>query len=302
MNVTDLRRELNDEPLPEPLDPDILVVLSDVRERGARRKRRLLGGVAVLVAVSLGLTTAIRAGWLGVSSGSYVAGAPSATAGTQSTWIPVSTQSPGSSVSVVTRGPSGEPVTVTPVGPIPDTGVIPAVPYAAVGRSPAVRTIPDNTWVEVVSGVWVATTQTNIVVTSFGKPTISPKAACAAGTGDFGCRGTVHNTNRTPAFGGYQGLSEGGVMVDSVSFEGAPASTKAQLTDGSTYWGVCWRLAGIPGWTFTTWTVPLVPLTGSVSIGPSGSVSLNPTSLLDGPILTIYDASGSEIGRWESAR
>lgn len=302
MNIADLRRELNDEPTPEPLDPEVLVGRADVRQRGVRRARRLLLVASAFVAVAVALTTAVRAGWLGTTSQSYVAGAPSATATSQSTWIPASTQSPENSVSVVTSGPSGQPVTVTPVGSIPQTGVIPAVPYAAVGQAPAVRTIPDNTWVEVVSGFWVATTQTNIVAVSGSKPAETPKAACAAGAGDFGCRGTVHNTNRTPAFGGYQGFSADGVMVASDSFQGAPMSTKAQLSDGSTYWGVCWRLAGIPGWTFTIWTVPLVPLTSSISIGPSGSASLSPTNLLNDPILTIYDAAGSEIGRWESPR
>jgi hypothetical protein len=296
VNLTELRRELNDQPLPEPLDPDILVSRADVRERGARRTRQLLRGAAVVVAVSLGLATAVRVGWLGTSSRSYIAGAPSVTASTQSTWIPASTQPPESSVG--TRDPSGEAVTVTPVGPIPATGVIPAVPYAATGQAPAVRTLPDNTWVEVVSGVWVATTETNIILTSFDKPTLTPKAACAAGEGNFGCRSTVGNSNRTPAFGGYQGISTGSLMVASNSFAGAPMSTKAQIKDGSTYWGVCWRLAGIPGWTFTTWTIPLVPLTASVTVGPSGETSVMPTGLVDDPILTIFDASGAEVGRW----
>jgi hypothetical protein len=91
-------------------------------------------------------------------------------------------------------------------------------------------------------------------------------------------------------------------MVASDSFEGAPMSTKAQLSDGSTYWGVCWRLAGIPGWTFTLWTYPLVPLTAEVTVDPSGAMSVTPTRVVNDPILTIYDVAGSEIGRWESPR
>ena len=308
MNVTDLRRELNDEPLPEPLDPDILVVLSDVRERGARRKRRLFGGVAVLVAVSLGLTTAVRAGWLGASSQSYVAGAPSAPNTAQSTSGPASTPAPTGSVTVVVRDPSGgvvtDPtggvVTATPLGSIPPTGVIPAEPYAAVGQAPAVRTIPDNTWVEVVSGFWVATWQTNII-TSFVKPALSPDAACAVIDGIFDCRGTIHNTNRNAAFGGYQAVGSEALMIASSSFQGTPMSTKAETSDGSTYWGVCWRLSGIAGWTFTVWTIPQIPM-ASVSIGPSGTASIATSYTLNDPILTIYDAAGSEIGRFGAPR
>ena len=301
MNITDLQRELNDEPTPEPLDPEVLVGRAKVRELGNRRTRRGLLVAAAFVAVALALTTAVRAGWLGTTSQSYVAGAPSVTATTQSTWIPAATSSPEGSVSVVASGPSGGPVTVTPVGSIPVTGVIPADPYVAVGQAPAVRTIPDNTWVEVVEGVWVATTQTNIIVTSFAKPTVTPQAACASGEGNFGCRGTVGNTNRDASFGGYQGLGMGSVIVASASFQGAPMSTKAEMPNGKTYWGVCWRLEGVPGWTFTVWTIPLVA-TASVTIDPSGSASISPDQIVTAPILTIYDAAGSETGRWESPR
>lgn len=298
MNITDLRRELNDEPMPEPLDPSVLV--SHARERGTRRTRRLLVTVSTLVVVALGLTTAVRAGWLADGNRSYIAGQPSATSSTSS--APVEpTSAPTGAAIVVTTSPNGGVATVTPGGTIPATGVIPAVPYVAIGEAPAVRTIPDNTWVEVVAGTWVATWKTNVVRTYVegSRPTKTPQAACEANDGLFDCRGTIHNTNRDSSFSGYQATGADALTVVSSSFEGAPMSTKAQVPDGATYWGVCWRLEGIPGWTFTVWTMPTISQ-GTVTIGPSGIVfpsESNPP--LTSPILTIYDAAGSLIGKYQ---
>lgn len=299
MNIDDLRRGLEEEPTPEALDPEILVGRAEVRARGARRTRRLLLVACAVVVAAVVLTTAVRAGWLGAGGLSYVAGAPSATVTPEATSVAASVSVPTGSVSVVT-GPSGGVATPTALGSIPSTGVIPAQPYRAVGPAPAVRTLPDNTWVEVVSGFWVATWQTT-VITTFVEPALSPDSACAVGDGVFDCRGTTHNSNRTADFSGYQAVASDTLMVASSSFHGAPMSTKAETSDGLTYWGVCWRLSGIAGWTFTVWTIPQIPM-ASLSPGPSGTASIATSYTVNSPMLTIYDAAGSEIGRWGAPR
>jgi hypothetical protein len=277
MNVTDLRRELNGEPLPEPLDPDVLVGQADARSRAVRRRRRLLVVATVLVA-AIGLTTAMRAGWFGMSR-AYVAGAPSGTSTPAPTALDSSSTVPVGTASVVTVGPSSA-VTITPVGEIPATGVIPAVPYAAVGTAPAVRTIPDNTWVEVVSGTWAATWNTMVMTVDGAKPSESPQAACAANSGSFGCRGTVHNSNIVPGFSNIQVTGSSTLTLTTSWFKGTPASAKVTVQNGSSYWGVCWRLAGIPGWTLGVWTTPAISQ-------PTYSSSAT---------YSIYDAAGRVIG------
>ena len=290
MNITDLRRELNDEPTPEPLDPETLVERAAVREGGVRRARRLLLVVSAFVAVALALTTAVRAGWLGTTSQPYVAGAPSVTSATQSTSDPASTPTPAGSAIVVTTDPSGGVVVVTPVGSVPETGVIPAEPYSAEGLAPAVRTIPDNTWVEVVAGTWVATWKTKIIVVNNDvTPSETPQAACAAGAGSFGCRGTVGNTNRTASLSNVQSTGSDALTVASSSFSGSPAYTKAILPDGTAYWGVLWRLEGVAGWMFAVWMTPslLVP---SITSGPGvGYPYVTPT-------YKTYDDKGAVTG------
>jgi hypothetical protein len=281
MNITDLRRELNDEPTPEPLDPEILAGRAEVGLRGARRTRRLLVVGAAIVAVALGLTTAVRSGWLGRGTQPYVAGAPAG---------PVSTPAPMGSAIVITTGPSGGEATVTPVGSIPATGVIPAVPYVAVGPAPAVRTIPDNTWVEVVAGTWVATWKTKIIVVNNDMtPSETPQVACGAGAGSFGCRGTVDNTNRDASLSNVQSTGSNVLTVASSSFSGSPASTKAILPEGTAYWGVLWRLEGVAGWTFAVWTTPSLLLP---SITPGSQVGFPVVS----PTYKTYDDAGTVTG------